>query len=99
MIHVLLDIFKIGVQQYGALFAIVGFVCFILWYVLKHVIKESVKREEEQRKIIENQIKELGRFRRQTLKFHKKEVEDHDKMSDGLGEIVKALGRINGYKH
>ena len=91
MIRMLLDIIKIGVQQYGALFAVVGFVCFILWYVLKHIMKESVKRELEQRKIINAQIKE-SRLQR------KQRHQDHTKISNSLDEVVKAIGRINGYK-
>jgi len=98
MLRAILEIIQIGIKQYGAMFALVGFVCFILWYVLKHVIKESVIREKEQRIIINNQIKELKAYRRQTRKFHQQETEDHKKMSKGLNEIVTALGRINGYK-
>lgn len=91
MLRAILEVLKIGVEQYGALFAVVGFVCFILWYVLKHIMKESVAREREQRKIINSQIKETRLQRKQRHK-------DHTQMSLGLDEIVKALGRINGYK-
>ena len=98
MLHIILEIIQTGVKQYGALFAVVGFVCFILWYILKHVIKESVVREKEQREIINAQIKELKAFRGQTRKFHQQEINDHQKMSKGLDEIVTALGRINGFK-
>ena len=99
MLHAILEIIQTGVKQYGAMFAVVGFVCFILWYVLKHVIKESVVREKEQRIIINNQIKELKAYRSQTRKFHQQEIGDHQKMSQGLDEIVKSLGRINGHTH
>lgn len=99
MLHAILEIMQTGVKQYGAMFAVVGFVCFILWYVLKHVIKESVIREKEQREIINNQIKELKAHRKQARAFHQQEIDDHKKMSKGLDEIVKSLGRINGHKH
>ena len=91
MLRILVDIVKIGVQQYGALFIVVGFVCYILWYVLKHIMKESVKRETDQRKIINSQIKE-SRLQR------KQRHQDHTKITNSLDEVVKAIGRINGYK-
>lgn len=91
MIRILLDILKIGIEQYGALFSVVGFVCFILWYVLKHIMKESTTREQEQRKIINSQIKESRLQRKQRHK-------DHLQMQVALDETVKAIGRINGYK-
>ncbi len=91
MLRIFLDIIKLSIQQYGAIFSIVGFICFILWYVLKHIIKESVIREKDQREIINAQIKESRLQRRQRHK-------DHGQMSTALDEIVKAIGRINGYK-
>lgn len=91
MLRMALDILRIGVEQYGVSFAIVGFICFILWYILKHIIKESVTREKDQRKIINAQIKESRLQRKQRHR-------DHTQISNSLDEIVKAMGRINGFK-
>lgn len=91
MLKAISEIILIGIRQYGAAFAVMGFICFILWYILKHVIKESVSREKEHRVIINNQIKELKLQRRQRHK-------DHTQISKGLDGIVEAITRINGYK-
>lgn len=54
-------------------------------------MKESTTREQEQRKIINSQIKESRLQRKQRHK-------DHLQMQVALDETVKAIGRINGYK-
>jgi len=108
MLQVVLSILK----QYGFGAAVMTFVAFLLYYVLKWAAKnqetildQSVKREESQRHIINKQsdalnlhIKELKSQRRQTTKYHKQEIRDHESISQGLKEIEQALGRINGYK-
>lgn len=106
MIAVLLDILKIGVQQYGALFAVVGFVCFILWYALKwirstqkDVVDQSVKREEAQRGIIKEQQRAVSDLAKEVKSMRRAHTRDHAKMAQGLTEVTKALGRINGYKN
>ena len=91
MLRAILEIIQIGIKQYGALFAVVGFVCFVFWYILKHTINESVNREKEQRKIINSSIKELKLQRRQRHR-------DHGQITKSLDGVVEAIGRVNGYK-
>ncbi len=105
MLAVILDIIRTGVQQYGALFAVGAFGCWIVWYLLKNVVGQANKREDEQRQIISEQnitlqehIKELKAHRRQTKKMHQSEMQSLKIVSNDLKQIEQALGRINGYK-
>lgn len=92
-------------SQYGFGAGMAGFCCFMLWYVLKWVkenqtdiLKKTDARDVSQRRIIEKQLKAFNKISKDVREASKQQVADHAKMSKGLDEVVKSLGRINGFK-
>jgi hypothetical protein len=96
---------KTVLEQYGFGAAMAAFVAFLLYYVLRYVqrtqdkiMDQAIKREDSQRAILGEYNKELKTQRKQSKKYHLQEMKDHEKITEGLNEVVKSLGRINGYK-
>lgn len=101
----MLTTIKTVLEQYGFGAAMACFIAFLLYQVLKYIqqtqtkiMDQAFKREEEQRGLLDAYNKELKTQRKQSKKYHMQEMKDHEQITEGLEEVVKSLGRINGYK-
>lgn len=101
----MLTALKTVFDQYGFGAAMAAFIAIILWQVLKfakenisQVLEQGKQREDEQRKIIDRQHKAVRKLSQDVKQASEQQTRDHDKISKSLDEVVKAVGRINGYK-
>lgn len=102
MLEAFLEILK----GYGLGAAMAAIMAFILYHVLKFIkeniykiVEQSQKREEAQHDVIKSQQKTVDSLAKEIRSVRRAHTRDHIKMSQGLTEIIKALGRINGYKN
>lgn len=73
-------------------------------------IRKILERDHEERmkwsdiiigfqKSITEHTQNAQAFHREVADSHKYQKEEHEKLSNQMDEVTRALGRINGYKH